>query len=165
MTTYLLDANTFINSHQCQYAMEVCPGFWHWLESMNKSSRLFSIDRISDELQKCDDVLCTWAKTQGDGFFLPFDDLAAACLSDVTTWIESQQRFRRSAKDLFNAGADLFLIAYAKARSYTLVTQEVPAPESKTKVKIPDVCDGVGVGYISLWELLKVEKARFVAAS
>lgn len=165
MTRYLLDANVFINSHQCQFDMDVCPGFWEWLASMNKSARIHSIDRISDELLKLDDRLCDWAKAQGEAFFLPFDDLASSCLPAVTAWIESQARFRRSAKDFFHASADLFLIAFAKAHAYTVVTHEVSAPSSQSKVKIPDVCTGVGVNYISLWELLKIEKARFVKAS
>ena len=79
-------------------------------------------------------------------------------------WVEQQARFRRSAKDDFGSGADIYLIAYALAHGFAIVTREVSAPGSQRKVKIPDVCDGVGVGYVSLWELLRSEGTRFVVA-
>ena len=59
---YLLDADVFINSHQCQYGMDFCPAFWDWLATKNREGRVFSIDRICSELEKFDDKLCEWAK-------------------------------------------------------------------------------------------------------
>jgi hypothetical protein len=162
---YVLDANVFINSHQCQYGMDFCPAFWDWLTARNKAGRIFSIDSVRAELEECDDELCDWAKRQGDEFFLPFDQDASNQLARVMAWVEDQSRFKRSAKDLFGTGADMFLIAYALAHAHIIVTHELPAPKSKTKVKIPDVCDGLGVQYISLWALLRAEGAKFVMDS
>jgi hypothetical protein len=165
MQPYVLDANVFINSHQCHYGMDFCPAFWDWLAVKNKSGIIFSIDRIRSELEECDDTLCAWAKEQGNGLFLPFDQTAADHLPRVIGWVEQQTRFKRSAIDAFSAGADMYLIAYALAHSHVVVTQEVSAPNSKTAIKIPDVCDGLEVQCVSLWELLRAEGAKFVTAS
>lgn len=159
---YILDANVFINSHQVHYGMDFCPAFWDWLIARNKAGRIFSIDRVCTELEACDDMLCTWAKEQGNGFFLPFDQDASNQLARVVGWVEAQAQFRRSAKDAFSAGADMYLIAFALAHGHVIVTQEAPAPLSQKDVKIPDVCDGVGVKWIPLWDLFRAESARFV---
>ncbi len=161
---YLLYADVFINSHQCQYGMDFCPAFWDWLTAKNGSGRIFSIDRICSELKVFDDTLCVWAKERGDGFFLPFDQKATDHLPKVMGWVKQQARFKPSAVDGFGAGADMYLIAYALAHGYVIVTREVAAPASLTKVKIPDVCAGVGVQCILLWRLLRAEGAKFVIA-
>jgi hypothetical protein len=43
------------------------------------------------------------------------------------------------------ASADLKLIAHAMASGGTVVTREQPAPDSKKKIKIPDVCNAFQV--------------------
>jgi hypothetical protein len=57
--------------------------------------------------------------------------------------------------------ADYYLVVHALAHGYTVVTHEVPSPSSK-KVKIPNACIGVGVKCMTPYEMLRVERARFV---
>ncbi|HEV7447341.1 MAG TPA: DUF4411 family protein, partial [Steroidobacteraceae bacterium] len=57
--------------------------------------------------------------------------------------------------------ADYYLVAHALAIGYTVVTHEVPANSIK-KVKIPNVCIGVGITCMTPFEMLRVERARFV---
>jgi len=37
---YLLDANVYIEAHQRYYGMDLCPGFWRWLEEAGASGNL-----------------------------------------------------------------------------------------------------------------------------
>lgn len=56
--------------------------------------------------------------------------------------------------------ADAWLVAFALANGWTVVTSELPAAQSQGKVagvKIPDVCQSEGVSCISLDDLLQQE--------
>jgi hypothetical protein len=57
--------------------------------------------------------------------------------------------------------ADYYLVGHALAHDDTVVTHEVPTT-SLNKVKIPDVCIGMGVKCMTPYEMLRVERARFV---
>ncbi len=60
--------------------------------------------------------------------------------------------------------ADYFLVAHALAHSQTVVTHEVAA-ESARKVKIPNACIGLGIKCVTPFEMLRIERARFVLAA
>lgn len=62
MTTYLLDANVFIQAKNLHYGFEFCPAFWDWLVQENSAGRVFSIERVGDEIQAVDDELAEWAR-------------------------------------------------------------------------------------------------------
>ena len=165
MPTHLLDANIFIGSHQRHYGMDFCPGFWEWLVQANLAGRVFSIGRVREELLKQEDCLGEWAKIRGPEFFLDYDEMATSRLSEVAAWPASQPRFKQSAIQTFLGCADLYIIAYARSHNCIVVTHETSAPESKKGVKIPDVCIAFGVKYMTLWELLRSEGAKFVVSS
>ena len=54
-----------------------------------------------------------------------------------------------------------YLVAQAYAGQYTVVTHEIPSTSSR-KIKIPDVCIGLGIKCMTPYEVLKKERARFV---
>ena len=60
--------------------------------------------------------------------------------------------------------ADYYIVSYALAHDHIVITHEVPA-NSKKKVKIPDVCIGLGVKCMNPYEMLRRERARFVLGS
>ena len=47
---YLLDANVFINEEQL--LRNFCPAFWEWLVVANADDRVFSIERVLEEINK-----------------------------------------------------------------------------------------------------------------
>ncbi|MFO8051181.1 MAG: DUF4411 family protein, partial [Thermoplasmatota archaeon] len=57
--------------------------------------------------------------------------------------------------------ADYYLIAHAHANGHTVVTHEKPA-DSVKKIKIPNVCIGLGIKCVTPYEMLRKEKAKFV---
>ena len=57
--------------------------------------------------------------------------------------------------------ADYYLVAHAHAHAFTVVTHEVAA-ETVKKIKIPNACIGLGVTVMSPYEMLRIEKARFI---
>jgi hypothetical protein len=48
---YLLDANVFIQAKNLHYGLDFCPAFWEWLTATNEAERLFSIEKVGDEVQ------------------------------------------------------------------------------------------------------------------
>jgi len=73
------------------------------------------------------------------------------------------QTFEAAAINTFLQVADYYLIAHALAKGYAVVTHEVPANTLK-KIKIPNVCIGLNIKCVTPFEMLRVEKARFVLA-
>jgi len=57
--------------------------------------------------------------------------------------------------------ADYYLIAQAHAAGQIVVTHEVPSA-SKRRIKIPDACIGLGIKFMTPYEMLRRERARFV---
>lgn len=71
------------------------------------------------------------------------------------------QSYTPRAVNLFSQGADSYLVAHAHAHTMTVVTHEKPE-NSKSNVKIPNACVALGVRFITPFEMLRRERARFV---
>lgn len=54
---YLLDTNVFISAKNLHYGMDFCPAFWDWLVRKNQSGKVFSIEKVGDEIMAGNDDL------------------------------------------------------------------------------------------------------------
>ena len=81
-------------------------------------------------------------------------------LATLSQWVTGQA-YESAAINTFLQVADFYLIAQARSLKYTVVTHEVPANSPK-KIKIPNVCVGLGVTCMTPFEMLRIERARFV---
>lgn len=157
---YLLDADVFIRAKNLHYGLDFCPAFWDWLVAHNGAGKVFSIEKVGDEVQALQDELSVWAGGRGSGFFLPVDAAAFPSLSAVSAWANSQQ-YEPSAISTFLQVADYYLVAQAHAGRHTVVTHEIPSA-SKRRIKIPDACIGLGIKCMTPFEMLRRERARFI---
>ncbi len=157
---YLLDANVFIQAKNLHYGFDFCPAFWQWLIRENVGQKVFSIEKVGDEIAAGADELAVWAAARGSSFFLSPDPPVANALTAVSQWA-SNQNYDPSAVNTFLQIADFYLIAHALAHGHVVVTHEQPA-NSPRKIKIPNVCIGVGVTVRTPYEMLRVERANFV---
>ena len=87
---YLLDANVFIQAKNLHYGFDFCPAFWDWLIASNEAKRVFSIEKVGDEIRAGDDELSEWVKTNGAGLFLAPDEALLPALGKVSRWAASQ---------------------------------------------------------------------------
>ena len=159
---YLLDANIFIQAKNEAYAFDICPDFWDWLIEINITKQLFSIQKIASELSIGSDELCNWVKRRGKDFFLPPDSNMIESMKEVSEWV-SKQPYKVAAKSKFlDDTADYYLVSHALAYNYIVVTHEKRDLSVKKVVKIPNVCDGLNIECINLYEMLKREQVRFV---
>ena len=124
------------------------------------TTRYFSVEKVGEELRAGDDELSEWARVRGDGFFRPPDQAAFPALAQVAAWA-SGQNYSAPAINTFMQVADYYLVAQALAGGHTVVTHEVPSASTR-RVKIPDACIDLGIGYLTPFDMLRRERARFV---
>jgi len=158
--SYLLDANVFIQAKNLHYGFDFCPAFWDWLLQNNTTGQVFSIDKVAAEIDAGNDELAHWARGPGSGLFLPTDADVAASLGQVSRWATSQ-RYEPAAINTFFQSADYYLLAHALARRCVVVTHEVPSTSTK-RIKIPNACMGLRLRFMTPYEMLRRERARFV---
>jgi hypothetical protein len=157
---YLLDANVFIQAKNLYYGLDFCPAFWDWLIEQNAEGRVYSIERVEDELAAGSDELAAWAAERGSGFFIRPDTAILSALRLVSTWATGQG-YDPAAVNMFLQLADYYLVAHALAHGHTVVTHEV-ASTSLRRIKIPDACIGLGIKCMNPFEMLRRERARFI---
>lgn len=83
----------------------------------------------------------------------PIDDAVQQCLKDIYAKDESHYRLVDSAKG--RSMADPWVIAHAMAENATVVTKEEKAPDVTKKIKIPNVCDNMGVKYLNDFDFIR----------
>jgi hypothetical protein len=157
---YLLDANVFIQAKNLHYGLDFCPAFWEWLIENNQAGVVFSIEKVGDEIDAGADELSKWAADRGPEFFLKPDAALLPALGTVSAWATGQG-YEPAAVNTFLQVADYYLVGHALAHGHTVVTHEVASPSTK-RIKIPNACIGVSIKFMTPYEMLRHERARFV---
>lgn len=148
--TYLLDTNIFITAKN-ELPMDVYPSFWQTLSQLASNGKIRSIKKVEDEIRKGKDELVDWIDNNlPKDFFISENADTIAALSTVSQWTILNRVYSQAAKTEFVSVADSWIIAEALSQSITVVTHETPDPLCKKRVKIPDVCNAVGVKFCNL---------------
>ena len=158
---YILDANIFIEAKHKYYAFDLCPGFWSSLLHHNSMGNLESIDRVKGELLEGNDDLAIWSKKVPGLFASTNIGFVLTAYRNIIQWAQRQAHFTNDAKSEFARAADAWVIAYAKANNATVVTQEMPDPKSRKRIKIPDVCKYFSVQYTDTFDMLRKLEVAF----
>ena len=157
---YLVDANVFMQAKNLHYGFDFCPAFWQWLINGNAAQRVFSIEKVGDEIAAGGDDLAAWAAQRGASLFLKPDAALLPALRTVSDWA-TRQNYEPAAVNTFLQVADYYLVAQALAHNHTVVTHEVAANSTK-KIKIPNACIGLDIKCMTPYEMLRKERARFI---
>ena len=158
--SYLLDANVFMSAKNLHYGLDFCPAFWDWLAHQGHTGAVLSIDKVADEIEAGQDELSEWARNHGQTLFRRTPPKLAQQFTQVSAWIVAQQ-YTPAAINTFLQAADFYLIAHALAGNHVVVTHEVHA-NSPGRIKIPNACVGLGVRFMTPYQMLRTERARFV---
>lgn len=161
---YLFDSDVLIVAQNNYYNPEIIPAFWQWILEGHNLGCFYSIDKVSDELKKGkeDDYLHLFA-IENPSLFLGSSDIN--CITEYaklqtwanTIWTTGKNLNKTSkATEAFasETKADAFLVAFAKANDYVIVTNETSDMPCQTNVKIPDAANSCGVKTINLYKLL-----------
>lgn len=158
---YLIDSNVFIEARDRYYSFEMVPGFWRWVEERHREGMFFSVTKVKDELIHRKDDLAEWVRALPEGFFLEPDSKTFESMALLSDWTDNHPTYNDLAVQEFLGSADYILAAHAHAHKFEVVSQEVAAPRSKTRVKLPDACDCLGVECRQTFDWLKRCEARF----
>jgi len=158
---YVLDSNVFIDAARRYYAFDIAPPFWSILLNHAKDGHLQSIDRVKVELELGKDELARWASGSFHGQFASTeDDDVIAAYRKIMIWSQAQTQYTDAAKAEFAAVADGWLVAYAMAKGYVIVTLEQFDPNIKRRIKIPNACEAFGVEYIDTFAMMRALGAK-----
>lgn len=138
---HLVDTNVLITAKNSYYGMDFAPGYWQWLAEEYLRVDIRSIPAVRSELMAQEDDLADWASQLPSDFWLEENDADIVALQEIATWtMTGDPRFRHAARTEFLDTADYRLVAKARAGGHVIVTHEVPQPEGRKRIKIPDVC-------------------------
>lgn len=164
---YLFDSDVLIASARFHYHPDYCGAFWSWIAAGHQAGIFFSIDKVKDELLDGPlDPLHHWAASPAlAGFF-------QTSLSSLPVWRklsmeanDPARNFKMAARTKFlNADkADAWLIAHAAHnKNFTIITNEVSAPNSTRDIKLPDASGWVSVPTTKIHTVLhQFAKANF----
>ena len=106
------------------------------------------------------DELADWVNDVGEALFLKPDSKVLSGMGRVSQWV-TENGYTPAAVNTFLQVADYWLVSHALAHGHIVVTHEKPA-ETPHKVKIPNVCVGLGIKVMTPFEMLRHERVRFV---
>lgn len=140
---YSFDSGVFINGRRDIFIPSTFPGMWSHIEQMIALGQVHAVDEVKREVTRHDDETARWARAQ-KGLFVPLT-------RDVQ---EATSRVLERHPKLISLGsnrnsADPFVVGLAMAQDGTVVTQET-ASGKLHKPRIPDVCDAMGVPWMTL---------------
>ena len=152
---FVLDANVFIQAANSYYAFDIVPKFWTWMEE-HLGVELFTIAPVNDEISRQGDNLSKWiGGFNNPSWILPVDDEDTQLQMPKITKHCVDHGYKPAGINKFLDGADPWVIACALSHNWCVVTHEVSQPETRKRVKIPDVCDSLGVENIMLFDMLR----------
>ncbi|KAA6331273.1 hypothetical protein EZS27_020098 [termite gut metagenome] len=156
---YCLDANVLIQAWQKYYSPQFCPDYWDILIRLGNKNIIFIPESVCDEIVRTEDDLSEWLKNSK----IPvrrIDEPVANCI----TRIYKANPLHKFLVDNTKARslADPWVIAHAINEGATVVTKEEKVTASNSmKIKIPNVCDNMGVQWINDFEFIAKLNIRF----
>ena len=154
MTKYLLDANVFITADAEHYGLDFCPAFWEWLILQNEAEKIFSIDRVKNEVLRKQDAVSKWARLQGDGFFLRQPDDLWSALTDIGVWLRSQE-YDDAAVSAFMGATEYYKDNSDEPDSDELDSEEPDSEESDRYTMLTSIWSLTHSTAGLLWLLMK----------
>ncbi|CLT95466.1 Uncharacterised protein [Mycobacterium tuberculosis] len=151
---YSFDTSAILNGRRDLFWPAVFRSLWGRVEDAISAGQIRSVDEVQRELARRDDDAKRWADGQ-TGLFCPLDEQIQQAARHILRLHPNmvRQGGRRSA-------ADPFVIALAMVNNATVVTQET-ASGNIEKPRIPDVCDALGVPWLTLMGYIEAQGWTF----
>ncbi|OFK22242.1 MULTISPECIES: DUF4411 family protein [Olsenella] len=160
MERYLLDANIFITSEH-HIPQDIFESFWLELGNTLESGVAVLHQTVVDELKRKKDPLVDWIGSLDGVEAMPASDKTLEKYLEVCAWADGQSYEPRALREFKDeTRADAWLCAEALASNLTLVTYETPSNSLK-RVKIPNVCEGLGARHVDGFDFMRAQGFRF----
>lgn len=149
---YCLDTNVLIEAWQKYYNPKFCPDYWEVLNTLGEKEKIFIPEEVFQEIERTDDDLLKWLK----GSKIPRYKTSGSvivCLQQIYAADPKYERLVDSTKG--RSLADPWVIAHAMNEDAIVVTKEEKVTASNSKrIKIPNVCENMGVRWINDFQLI-----------
>lgn len=146
--TFSFDTSSILHAWRRAYPPEVFPALWQRIDGLIEQGQMIASEEVLVELERVDDEVHGWA-LQRPAMFVPTDDAAQLAVQEI---LRSHRGLVDPARP--RLGADPFVIALARIRGCTVVTQETPTG-NPVRPKIPDVCGALGIRCVNVLRFLR----------
>lgn len=151
---FSFDSSALIGAWVRRLPPDVVPSFWQKLGAAIVRGEVRCIDEVQREIEKKTDDLLAWTKNQPSLVIPMSNDVMVAARAIINQFpLLTKPGGSRDA-------ADPFVIAFAQTQKITVVTEEEPSNTPK-KVKIPDVCNALGIRCINVYGFVRDQGWRF----
>ncbi|MFT4804711.1 MAG: hypothetical protein ACI9YE_001917 [Psychroserpens sp.] len=152
LNTYCLDANVLIQAWQKYYSPVLCPDYWKVLDELGTEGRIFICKEVYDEIVKTEDDLSKWLKESN----IPVRNANESVIGSLKEIYKTPVHLKLVDNTKNRSLADPWVIAHAMDSDSVVVTKEEKVTQANsTKVKIPNVCDNMGVKWINDFEFVQ----------
>lgn len=159
---YCLDANVLIQAWQKYYSPEFCPSYWEVLNDLGIKGVIFIPEMVHEEITRTEDDLTEWLKSSK----IPIraiDGGVSQCLSKIYASDPSHKYLVSSTGQ--HSIADPWVIAHAINENAKVVTKEnKDSFTNPTKIKIPHVCDNMGIDWLDDFGFVKELNLKFTCS-
>ena len=156
---YCVDANVLIQAWQKYYSPKFCPSYWEILNQLGLLERIFLPQLVFDEIARTDDDLSKWLKKSNIPAY-KIDEQVANSLKSIYANNPLHQYLVDNTKQ--RSLADPWVIAHALKENAVVVTKEEKVTAiNSSKVKIPNVCENMGIRYINDFEFIEELGIKF----
>ncbi len=150
---YCLDTNVLIEAWQKYYSPKFCPSYWDVLNELGRNGIIFIPELVYEEITRTEDELSAWLKKSK----IPIHSISESvtkCLQNIYAKDPIHKNLVDNIKS--RSLADPWVIAHAISENATVVTKENKETALNTKrIKIPNVCDNMGVRWINDFDFIK----------
>jgi len=151
---YSVDTSAWLDGWSRDYPPDVFPTLWEKLADCVSGGVLRCSEEVYIELEKKEDGLHDWLKARKQ-VLVPIDEDIQRIVSEV---LSAHPRLVDTHKN--RSQADPFVIATAVKLNAVVVTGEKPRGNLHIP-KIPDVCESMGIRWITFLEMLRELEWRF----
>lgn len=157
---FCLDSNVLIEAWNGYYAPGFCKDYWKCLEELSDRGSIFVTEKVFREIEKRDDELFKWVKQQKE---LLVREISKDVESNLQRIYLSERNRRLIDSIKGRSIADPWVIAHAMAEKATVVTKENYESNPTKRIKIPNVCEEMGVPWMNDFEFIREVKIFFSA--
>jgi len=150
---YCIDSSALIDLKP--YPQDIFQKVWGNLEGIISQGLLIAPEEVLRELMRKDDEISRWAK-QHKQMFIDLDICQTQELSNILKRFPNLLDINKT-----HADADAIIIALAKCKGWSVITNEKHSGNPQGKPKIPDVCGHYNIKCLSLFDFLREEGWRY----
>ena len=159
---YCLDANVLIQAWQKYYSPKFCPQYWDVLNELGISDRIFVPQMVSEEITRTEDDLSNWIRFSK----IPIHKIDTPVTLSLKKIYEVNPMHKFLVDNTKQRSlADPWIIAHALSVSACVVTKEEKLTASNsTKIRIPNVCENMGVRWINDFQFIQELNIQFMCS-